>query len=880
MTRFRRPRYALLCFLVIGALVPSCLGGGSGAPSTAPGSRDIANNGHVSVDKTKLTGILDGSSLKLSVPVQAVDPSGASGTLQVRLLDATDTTQAAATQVSYSLGAGGSATLAAELPAPAPLSGQADLSGWNVRVDDGKSSSLLLTRSLLMVVPPVEVRLEGPSSVTQGKATSYRVSAQNGVTKALIAGAKVSLAISAKDGSGVQTFDGQTSATGDALFPTTLDQIGDFQVSAGTTQNGISPSVEDQVSITAPGGKILLTSDKPIYQPGQTMSLRSLALMSPDNAPLTAASVLFEIDDGKGNKVFKKSVDTDSYGIAATTFTLGSLVNTGTFTLHATSGATTTQKTVSVSTYALPKFDVVVQTDKPWYRAGDQVVGTVDARYFFGKVVAGGSVVVQASTLDVGQTLFQQVMGTLDSSGHLQFSVTIPNTLAGTQIAQGNASVNLHVTASDTAGQTVSKDDTIVVSQTGINVALVPEGTQLAGGLDNELDLFVTDPLGAPIAGAAAVITTPDGKNAQVTTDAFGQATLTWQAPPDMTASPAPANGGGGGGAAGGPAVPNGGGVGANGGPVVTQGGATFTVQVTPSAGAAPVTKTFDFAHQTGATHLIVRTDESLYGVGDTVNADIVTTDPSSRVYVDWINTGQAVNMRTLTASGGHALFSTTIDASLVGSNRLEAYVVDTTGNIVRAGRTIFVRQDNSLNVAMSQDKPTYAPGDQANLTFSVTDSKGNPAVAALGIEIVDQSVFALVDAHPGLLRSFFELESIYSTPSYQIAAPPVDYSQLLFSNDSQPGAAQANQTLTKAAFAALGDMSVTGISHGSWTDVVTAEKTVLAPAYALATTEMSKFLHALGEEVLLELEREDARARSTTAPPRTTRSSIYSASD
>ena len=856
MTRFRCPRYALLGFLVVGALVPSCLGG-SGGPSTAGGSPDVANNGHVSIDKTKLTGVLDGSSIKLSVPIQAVDPSGASGTLQVRLLDATDTMQATATQVSYSLGAGGSAMLAAELPAPAQFSGQADLSEWNVRLDDGKANSLLLTRSLLMVVPPVEVRLEGPSSVTQGKATSFRVSAQDGVTKAPIAGAKVSLAISAKDGSGVQSFDGQTRATGDALFATTLDQIGDFQVSAGTTQNGISPSVQDSVTIAAPGGKILLTSDKPIYQPGQTMSLRSLALTSPDNKPLTAASVIFEIDDGKGNKVFKKSVDTDSYGIAATTFTLGSLVNTGTFTLHATSGATTTQKTVSVSTYALPKFDLVVQTDKPWYRAGDKVVGTVDARYFFGKVVAGGSVVVQASTLDVGQTLFQQVMGTLDSSGHLQFSVTIPSTLAGTQIAQGNASVDLHVTASDTAGQTVSKDDTIVVSPTGINVALVPEATQLAAGLDNELDLFVTDPLGAPIAGAAAVITTPDGKSAPVTTDAFGQATLTWEAPPDMTAPPAPANGGGGGGVAGGPAVPNGGAAVPAGGPVGAAGGLTFTVLVTPSAGAAAVTKSFDFAHQTGAAHLIVRTDASLYGVGDTVNADIVTSDPSSRVYVDWINTGQAVNMRTLTASGGHALFSTAIDASLVGSNRIEAYVVDTSGNIVRAGRTIFVRQDNSLNVAMTQDKPTYAPGGQANLTFSVTDAQGNPAVAALGIEIVDQSVFSLVDAHPGLLRSFFELESIYSTPSYQIAAPPVDYTQLLFSDDTQPAAAQAHQTLTKASFAALGDTSVTGISHGSWTDVVAGEKKALAPAYAVATSGLSALLHVLGKEVVGELERE-----------------------
>jgi uncharacterized protein YfaS (alpha-2-macroglobulin family) len=144
--------------------------------------------------------------------------------------------------------------------------------------------------------------------------------------------------------------------------------------------------------------------------------------------------VTFEVEDGKGNKVFKHTEVTDSYGIASTTFALATLVNTGTFTLRATSADAKTEKTVSVSTYALPKFDVAIKTDKAWYRAGDSVVGTVNAAYFFGQQVSGADVVLQASSLDVGQTPFQQVMGKLDATGQFSFTINLPTGLVGTPL--------------------------------------------------------------------------------------------------------------------------------------------------------------------------------------------------------------------------------------------------------------------------------------------------------------------------------------------------------------------------------------------------------------------------------------------------------------
>ena len=91
---------------------------------------------------------------------------------------------------------------------------------------------------------------------------------------------------------------------------------------------------------------------------------------------------------------------------------------------------------------------------------------------------------------------------------------------------------------------------------------------------------------------------------------------------------------------------------------------------------------------------------------------------------------------------------------------------------------------------------PPYEPGKPAQLTFSVTDETGAPAVAALGVQVVDEAVFALVDARPGLLRTYFELEDEFAQPSYEIRPPLVDLNSLLFSDTaaSDPVAAGAAQ--------------------------------------------------------------------------------------
>ena len=146
-------------------------------------------------------------------------------------------------------------------------------------------------------------------------------------------------------------------------FP--ADLTGDYQLRfAVDTPIGSTEYTEPiQLKDTA---SILLTTEKPIYQPGQAIHVRALAL---DRAAGRAAGnrkLTFELEDSRGNKVFRKATQTDKFGISSTEFALADEVNLGAYHLRALLGETqaptnTAEITLQVERYVLPKFKVAIE---------------------------------------------------------------------------------------------------------------------------------------------------------------------------------------------------------------------------------------------------------------------------------------------------------------------------------------------------------------------------------------------------------------------------------------------------------------------------------------------------------------------------------------
>ena len=84
---------------------------------------------------------------------------------------------------------------------------------------------------------------------------------------------------------------------------------GDYKLVVATTSALGEEKLERDVKVKAEP-KILLVTDKPLYQPGQMIHIRALCLQSlrPD-ARSAAPPLTFEVEDAKGNKVFKQHAE-------------------------------------------------------------------------------------------------------------------------------------------------------------------------------------------------------------------------------------------------------------------------------------------------------------------------------------------------------------------------------------------------------------------------------------------------------------------------------------------------------------------------------------------------------------------------------------------
>ena len=62
---------------------------------------------------------------------------------------------------------------------------------------------------------------------------------------------------------------------------------------------------------------VLLSTDKPVYQPGQTIHMRSLALDALDLHAADGETVTFTVTDPQGNKLTRSEVAASRYGLAS-----------------------------------------------------------------------------------------------------------------------------------------------------------------------------------------------------------------------------------------------------------------------------------------------------------------------------------------------------------------------------------------------------------------------------------------------------------------------------------------------------------------------------------------------------------------------------------
>jgi hypothetical protein len=165
----------------------------------------------------------------------------------------------------------------------------------------------------------------------------------------------------------------------------------------------------------------------------------------------------------------------------------------------------------------------------------------------------------------------------------------------------------------------------------------------------------------------------------------------------------------------------------------------------------------------------MLRTNQAVYKIGDKVRLETFSTKQRGAVYVDVVKDGQTLVTRALDISGGRGDLSLDLTPAMFGTVEIRAYQITSDADPISDRRLIYVDPADDLKVEVSAEQESYKPGDDACVHFRVTDQAGRPVSAALGVEIVDEAVFALSDKQPGFEKVFMYLEKELLTPRYEV---------------------------------------------------------------------------------------------------------------
>ena len=468
----------------------------------------------------------------------------------------------------------------------------------------------------------------------------------------------------------------------------------------------------------------MLSSDKPVYQPGQVIRLRSLALAQPELRPVAGHAVAYAIRDPKGNVIFRKQDVTSRFGIASADCPLADEIAEGSYQIQCQVGDTASTATVEVKKYVLPKFRVDVSLDQPYYQPGQKAHGTVDARYFFGKPVENAAVEIVVEARDVAAETVCRLERRTNAAGAAEFEFSLPDELVGREQLSGSAEIAVHATAVDSAGQKASKSVSRVVTAQPIRIEVMPESASLVRGVANFVYLYTSYPDGRPAETRIAV----SGIHDELASDRLGIARVELTPDSDQV---------------------------------------DWTVRATDANGKT-ASREVILTCGRSADDFLVRTDAAVYDGGATLRV-VVLGGGDEPVFLDLIKDGQTMLTDMVPMAGGRGQYAFDFPSEVFGTIELSAYRYGAAGLPVRKTQVIYVRQAGAVKIETALDRREYRPGKSAKLHFALTDGQHRPVPGALSLAAVDEAVFSVLERRPGMENAFFTLEQELLKPVYAV---------------------------------------------------------------------------------------------------------------
>jgi len=483
--------------------------------------------------------------------------------------------------------------------------------------------------------------------------------------------------------------------------------------------------------------RLYLSLDKPRYQPGQTMHLRTLCFRE---GGAVTENVTYEISDPSGNKLFRETLQPNKFGVTSMDYPLSEILPLGEYKLSATTASAQTFKSVPVERYVLPKFSVGFSDLKSFYTIDDTITAGLDVNYFFGKPVDGQARIVarlgsvnygwyrDSSSPNSGKELLNTTVTIQQGKG--QFTVpSAKSTGVSASYNWAQYSLELSAEVADTAGHVEKKAASVTISPQRFYFTYITETP--TPGQPTTLAVIVRDPVGGPLPGMT--VTLKDSSNVvdTETTDARGVASVKF----------------------------------------------TYELQTSLQIyvkGGSPSFEDHTTVWLSGPSAVKLVPDKRFYDVGDTATVTVLA-DPgddysgvADLALADVLVNGEPVISRQLSLQDHKASFSFRVTKAMLPTFELQASKLSVMSyesywkkqygyaepssypnqfsdryTMARDRVAIGVGLTSELGVSVTPSKTSLKPGEQVELFFKTMNGT-TPVSAALAVAIVDEALLSM----------------------------------------------------------------------------------------------------------------------------------------
>lgn len=565
-----------------------------------------------------------------------------------------------------------------------------------------------------------------PKTLRIGKMETVSISLFNKqVLRRKRSGNKIKIILS-KNGEKIFQEESYIDGKGIISFMVPDIEVGKYELIIGgdNFSDGAEVNVEEDILI-------FMQTDKPIYQPGQTMHMRVITLDS-ELKPKSENAVV-EILDSKGIKIFKKEVLTDEYGLANLDLPISKEPNLGVWTILVLSGPTNSQVDVRVEKYVLPKYEVKAELPREWFLVDEPIVGKVKAEYSFGKPVKG-EVMIKASRY-VGEWQVYETF-TTQIDGEADFWISPAAYVAGVPAAGGKGNVTLDINVIE--GNTNYEEKTnrlLTISDSTFNLQIIPESSVFKPSLPFNLLVVAKTPDHDPYeAGVNVKISyLNESLNEMGTTEDTvqtigGKALFTFTPPEGCVA-----------------------------------------LIIEAEAEGVEAEKALQAGHSpTGSFIHLEQLSQGIPKVGEEIWFKIHSTKEAVNFYYEVMSRGKVI----FSDYTNFDEISITVTPMMAPSAKILVYQILPNSEVAADYLPFEVEADYPLSINASFSADEVKPGEDVSISIK-TEGK-----AKIGLAAVDKSVFILAENRLNLHQVFEELERLYMKPQAELHVSTV-YSEV-----------------------------------------------------------------------------------------------------